>query len=431
METSNANVFSLRNFRLVFLGALVSDLGTVLYSFAVSFYLLEISGNNAFLQGLYLALCGVVNLLATPIGGVLGDRFNKGKIMFLCDYGKGAVILLATAAMFLLRDPAAHIPVLFAAGILGNIISGIFSPAAGALMPHIVEEDQLQQANSYLSVKNALQSILGVVLAGVLYAAMPIQPLFLLVGICYVISGVSEMFIRYDHKPSQESLTLSLALRDMGDGLSYIRSQGGLMALMAAILFINFFMTPVFSNFMPYFVKTDIAGAESYLFDSFLTPELWSSVVDVILGLATLAASVFMSTRKQADKVGGYTARVLCVMALVMAGLAGAYWGLVDRGLSLNAFLIVLCLGGALSGFLIPCVNIPIGTTLMRIVDRDKLSKVDSVISIVSQGLTPIASVLAGLVLQGLGTTAMLAICAAGFAATALFMLLSKNVKSI
>ena len=284
METSKANVFSLRNFRLVFLGALVSDLGTVLYSFAVSFYLLEISGNNAFLQGLYLALCGVVNLLATPIGGVLGDRFNKGKIMFLCDYGKGAVILLATAAMFLLRDPAAHIPVLFAAGILGNIISGIFSPAAGALMPHIVEEDQLQQANSYLSVKNALQSILGVVLAGVLYAAMPIQPLFLLVGICYVISGVSEMFIRYDHKPSQESLTLSLALRDMGDGLSYIRSQGGLMALMAAILFINFFMTPVFSNFMPYFVKTDIAGAESYLFDSFLTPELWASVVDVILG---------------------------------------------------------------------------------------------------------------------------------------------------
>ena len=59
-----ANVFSLRNFRLVFFGALVSELGATLYSFAVSFYILEISGNNAFLQGLYLALCG----------GVLGDR---------------------------------------------------------------------------------------------------------------------------------------------------------------------------------------------------------------------------------------------------------------------------------------------------------------------------------------------------------------------
>ena len=50
------NVFRSRNFRLVFLGALVSDLGATLYSFAVSLYILEISGNNAFLQGLYLAL---------------------------------------------------------------------------------------------------------------------------------------------------------------------------------------------------------------------------------------------------------------------------------------------------------------------------------------------------------------------------------------
>ena len=76
-----ANVFSQRNFRLVFMGALVSELGALLYSFAVSFYILEISGNNAFLQGLYLALCGVAMLVFTPIGGVLGDRFSKARIM--------------------------------------------------------------------------------------------------------------------------------------------------------------------------------------------------------------------------------------------------------------------------------------------------------------------------------------------------------------
>ena len=53
------NVFRGRNYRLVFFGALVSELGALLYSFAVSFYILQISGNSAFLQGLYLALCGV------------------------------------------------------------------------------------------------------------------------------------------------------------------------------------------------------------------------------------------------------------------------------------------------------------------------------------------------------------------------------------
>ena len=45
------NVFRNRNFRLVFLGALVSELGAILYSFAVSFYILEISGNSADVAG--------------------------------------------------------------------------------------------------------------------------------------------------------------------------------------------------------------------------------------------------------------------------------------------------------------------------------------------------------------------------------------------
>ena len=84
-ETKPANAFQNRNFRLVFLGALVSELGAILYSFAVGFYILEISDNNAFLQGLYLALCGVALLLLTPVGGVLGDRVNKAKIMYICD----------------------------------------------------------------------------------------------------------------------------------------------------------------------------------------------------------------------------------------------------------------------------------------------------------------------------------------------------------
>ena len=52
MESNDRNVFAGRNFRLVFFGALVSELGALLYSFAVSFYILEISNNNAFLQGL-------------------------------------------------------------------------------------------------------------------------------------------------------------------------------------------------------------------------------------------------------------------------------------------------------------------------------------------------------------------------------------------
>ena len=82
-------------------------------------------------------------------------------------------------------------------------------------------------------------------------------------------------------------------------------------------------------------------------------------------------------------------------------------------------------------GFLISYINIPLSTTIMRIVDRDKLSKVNSIGSIASQGMIPVASVLAGTVLETMGTTPLLAICALGFTVTALLMLFSKQIKEI
>lgn len=61
------SIFRSRNFSLVFWGAVVSELGAMIYNFTVSFYILQISNNSAFLQGLYLALCGIAMLAATPV----------------------------------------------------------------------------------------------------------------------------------------------------------------------------------------------------------------------------------------------------------------------------------------------------------------------------------------------------------------------------
>ena len=425
------SVFASRNFRLVFLGALVSELGATLSSFAISFYILEISDNNALLQGVFLAVCGVVLLLVTPVGGVLGDRFNKAKIMVLCDYIKGALFLLAAAAMLIAPSHAAHIVILFILGILGNIIGGIFSPAAGSLFPHIVEEDQLQQANAFFTIKSSLLGIIGVLLAGILYAVLPVTLLFFVVGLCYVGSGISEMFIRYEHRPSAEKLTLRLALSDMGDGLRYLKTQRALLTLMGAILFINFFVAPLSGNFLPYFIKTDVAGASGYLFDKVLTPELWDSVFGMLSGASSLLGAAILSSRPQKAKCGVSSARKIGLMALLLIALTAAYYILVERGVSLNAFLILFGIGCLLMGYLLSYINIPISTTIMRVVDRDKLSKVSSIISVLSQGLVPIASVVAGIILQLFGSSVLMAFCSAGFTAAALMLLLSKRVREI
>ena len=351
--------------------------------------------------------------------------------MFVCDYMKGGLILLATLFLALFPSQSAHIAILFAVGILGSAVSGVFDPAAGALLPSIVEEDSLQQANAYFSVKSALLGILGVVLAGILYGALPIRLLFMLVGVCFVLSGVSEMFIRYAHTPSGEKLTVRLALSDMGEGLRYLRGQKAVMALVVSILFVNFFISPIGSNFIPYFIRTDVALAPSYLLDKFLTPELWTSVFSMLLGLSSLVGSVILSARAQEDKCGHKVAVRLCVMAGLTIALTAGYWLLVAKGLSLNAFLLLFCLGCLLLGAILSFINIPISTALMRVVDKDKLSKVTSILSILSQGLVPIASVLAGAVLQVFGSSVLLLACSVGFTAAALFLLVNKQAKEL
>ncbi len=428
-EKKTANVFRNRNYRLVFLGALVSELGALLYNFAVGFYILEISGNNAFLQGLYLALCGVALLLFTPVGGVLGDRVNKAKIMYVCDYIKGGMIVLATVFMMILPLPTAHIVILFILGILGNVISGIFSPAAGAMLPNIVEQQQLQQANAYLSIKSSMESILGVVLAGILYGVLPLNVLFFAVGACFIASGISEMLIRYNHTPSSEPITLRLAISDMKEGIQYLRRQKAILAIMGSVLFINFFITPVTGNFIPYFIKTDLSNAQTYLFDRFLKPELWSSVFSVCIGASSLIGAAILSATEQEEKCGVKVAKRLCAFSGVMIALAVGYRCLVDAGVSLNVFLLLFSAGCLAVGFLLSFINIPLSTTIQSKVEKDKLSKVGSLLNIGSQGMIPIASVLAGAALQTLGSTMLLTICAAGFTITAILLLTNRYVR--
>ena len=388
------------------------------------------SGSNAFLQGLYLAVCGVVMLVFTPLGGVLGDRYSKSRIMYLCDYGKGGTILASVAMMLMLRENVHHIVILFVSGILGNIISGIFSPAAGALLPYIVRDDQLQKANAFFSVKNSLQSIFGVVLAGILYTALPITTLFLIVGVCYLISGVSKMFIRYEYTPPKDRLTLQTVLSDMEEGYRYLRSRKAVIVLMIAALFINFFITPLFGNFVPYFIKTDLISSPAYLFDSFMKPELWSSVLSMLVGISSLLGALLMTMKEEQGKYGMKIAIRFCAMALTVSVMAAAYWLLVARGVSLNLFLILCSLCAFSIGFIIPLVNIPINTLMMRIIDRSQLSKVNGMISIVSQALIPLASVLAGSVLQIWGSSVLLFFCAVGLTVSAVYFLLQPETRT-
>ncbi|MBQ7996004.1 MAG: MFS transporter [Bacilli bacterium] len=430
-EAKVKNVFTNKNFVLAFLGALVSNMGGILYSFAVSFYILSLTGNDAFIQGLYLATGGLTYTIVVLFGGVISDRFHKGKIMYICDYARGAsIIILTVLLMTVITGNTGKIVALFILAVIGNFIGGIFSPASGSLLPHIVPEESFQQAQSYYATMNSFQSILGIVLAGILYSAVPINVLFLIVGGCYLLSGVSEMFIKYDHVKSEEKLTVKAAFNDIGTAFKYVTGFKPILYLIIAILFVNFFFSPVGSNFLPYFISTDVASND-YIFKDIMEPEMWNSILSVAVSIGSIIFAVVMSNLKPKEHISKGLGISFIILSFVFAALTILYVLFVKNIIDINSFLISTVVICFTLGVLLVTINIPSSTKLMSMVDKDKLGKVMSLTDIGSQGLIPLSNFLGGLVISLLGGSALLIACTVGFALTTAFIVFNKYIKQL
>lgn len=427
------NVFKNNNFTLTFLGALVSNVAALFYSFAVSFFILKITGNNALIQGLYLAVGGITFCVVTLFGGVVADRFNKAKIMYICDYLKGGIIIGFTfLLMFVIKSTEWKVAALFIVTVLLNAIAGLFNPASSALLPQIVEENQFQQAQSYFSILNSFQSIVGVILAGILYTLIPLNILFFIVGACYILSAISEMFIKYtsEFEKRSEKLTIKAVFSDIKDGFKYLKSIKALLVLLICILFVNFFFSPIFDNFPAYFIATDVTGS-NYFFHETMAPEMWSSFFSVAVGLGSLIMGIILSTMKQAKKCN-HTVRWSMIAVSLLVILMALFYGLFRNNvISINALLIILLVILFLIGVSIILINVPSSTAMMSIVDKDKFGKLSSVMNIGSQGLIPLSMFLGGLAITYISSLGLLIACALGLFVTSLVLFFAPSVRNI
>ena len=430
-ELKKKNVFQYKNYSLTFFGALVSNLGNILYSFAVSFYILKLTNNNAFLQGAYLATGGIVYVLITLFGGVISDRFHKGKIMSICDYLKGGFILgLTLLMMFACKDNTSKVVVLFVLAVLGNAIGAIFSPASASLLPRIVPEELLQQGQSYYSVMQSANGILGVILAGVLYGVLQPEILFLIVGGCYVFSAVTEMFISYDHKANAERLTVKGVFSDMGLGIKYLFNVKPILYLVITMLFINFFFAPIADNFIPYFIATDVAAAD-YLFHEAMAPEMWNSIISVAIAVGMIISAIIVSTKAAKPSIIKGIRKSFIVLDATFIALAAIYFVFYQGNFHVNVMIIVLVVGSLILGLLLPTINIPSSTKMMTMVEKDKLGKVSSVMDVGSQGLIPLASFLSGIVIENIGPNWLLVICTSGLALITVVLFVNKHIATL
>lgn len=156
-----------RPFRLLWLAASTSAIGSAFVSVALAFAVLGIGGNATSL-GLVLLAGAVAGVASYQIAGVWADRLSRRNLMLGADIVR---MLVEAVVAVLLFTRQAQIWELGAASALMAVASAVEVTAAVGLIAQIVPPDRLQKANSLLSVSNSGASVAGPALSGLLVAA--------------------------------------------------------------------------------------------------------------------------------------------------------------------------------------------------------------------------------------------------------------------
>ncbi len=209
-----------RNLTLLLIGRTVSDLGSSIQMLIMPLFILDIGG-SAKTIGLFSFLYILPILIMFPFGGVIGDIYNRKKIMVLSDVMSGIVVFILAYLSYTNR---LSIGLLFAFQVIVSGFYGLFDPATKGIVPQIVEKNNLNRANSKIASLRILAGMLSPLIAVTLYIRFGITTLFLLNAVSFLSSAFSEMFIEYQHKSEAKNIDAGVILADLRDGVKFIKS---------------------------------------------------------------------------------------------------------------------------------------------------------------------------------------------------------------
>jgi MFS transporter, DHA3 family, macrolide efflux protein len=382
------NVLNNRNFQLLFMGNLVSQIGQSFFGFAIGWYILTLT-ESPFQAGLFIAINGLIQTLLVPFLSVYADRWHKGRILFATDLVRGIFILLAGILIYQFNDVNIIIAVLYLNAVIMAIAHAFFSPASMAIIPEIVGDEHLREAMSLNSFVNSIQQLTGVLLAGFTYALLGIVGIFILTGVAFILSAISELFIRLNHQKSEIKSDFKSYLNDLSFGLKYLLKTTGLKEMLILIILLNFSIAPVFSNIYP------------YVFNIVLNrPPFDLSLASAALSIGTLIGGVSVGilskniSIKQAMK-GGILATFFILLGHHLWLVMGAEASL-SYSLFFPFFLAILFVFGWVNMW----INIPFNTGLTKAIEPAVRGRVLGLVSTVAQGLIPVAIFLTGVLLE-------------------------------
>ncbi|MEA2508559.1 MAG: hypothetical protein QOG21_641 [Actinomycetota bacterium] len=374
MNLSFFRALSQRDFAMLWAGQTISLFGDGIFTIALAWQALELSGSATTL-GLVLLVRSAARILILLLGGAMADRVPRRALMLI---GDSIQALAVGTVAYLISIGQLHIWHLVVLGAITGAGSGILFAAATALVPQLVTEEFLASANSLTSTSRLLAfQLIGPAVGGVLVAAVGTTVAFSVDAASFLASIAALVLIR----PRALAVTSSAALlTDVKEGFSYVKKRPWLWVTLLAVGTVgNFAAYGPLSVLVPLLVRSMHGGADAL------------GLVYAGFGVGGVGAAVLSgSVRLPRDT------SALAFLGWVVSGLGIAALGLASSVLMVAALLAVV-------GFFNEAAQV-IWVTLLQIhIPERLLGRIASIDWFVSLSLQPLGLGLAGPAAAALG----------------------------
>lgn len=395
------------NLMLLLLGRMISDAGTSIQMVIMPLYIIDVGGSAATV-GLFSFLTLVPVLVVYPFAGVFGDRMNRKKIMMFTDYASALVIIgLAVSAYY----GNMSLALLLSVQVIVSLLNGIFDPATKGMLPQLVTKDELSRANSTLAAIRMLSVLLGSVIGAVLYASMEVNVLFLINGISFLLSGFCALMIRYKHVERDSAVGIEGLITDLSEGIKFILVNKIIRKLCTFFLVIYAIIQPIFSVALPLFFRSSLEYSDT---------QYGYLQMGIIFGalLGSILVGVLFGKEKEIKKSLVIGCSLIMIAMLAFAVLLSPQ-SLSVLGSDTIAYLALLAGTLLLLSVAVMFVNIPVQTFIQKETPNEYMSRVFSIVGMISKGGMPFGALIYGVILNKFSVHWTMA------AATLLMMLIS------
>ena len=362
---------SFRHYMYFLFGQQFSMLGSLIVGFTITWWL-TIETGSAVVLSISTFLMFIPQIVVTPFSGVIADRWNKKTIIAISDSLQAAV----TFGLFLFFLVDIHEVWLILA--INTFRAGLFAfqlPAVQSLIPTMVPKKNLSRVNGFNFLFSGLIYTIGPVVAATLLAFFPVEQIFLIDIVTFLIALVPLILIKIPKVPQvTEEATKKSMFKDFKTGLLTIKMIPGLFAMIAFAMIWNFIHRP-WAVLMPYFVRFTHEGSALDL-----ALLMTTSQVGNILG--SLITSV-KKTWKHKIKLNiiGASIFFICQIPAILA----------PKG---NFILMMIALFPAWVIF--PITVSTYLAILQTVVSRDKIGRIMSIDHMISMAIAPIGALIAG-----------------------------------